>query len=144
MKKVTFNFINKKGIQKQAFVLVDDETYIMINKLSENDKINYLSDLYYENMRERNYQRHILHSNNYFGEDENLELPDNSVDKEDVETKMQVDEILSKLNANDRKILEDYYLKNLSQKEIALSLNISQMAVSKRIKSVLEKLKNSL
>lgn len=144
MKKVTFNFINKKGIQKQAFVLVDDETYIMINKLSESDKINYLSDLYHENMRERNYQRHILHSDNYFGEDEDLELPDNSVDKEDVETKMQVDEILSKLNANDRKIIEDYYLKNLSQKEIALNLNISQMAVSKRIKSVLEKLKNSL
>lgn len=57
---------------------------------------------------------------------------------------MQVDEILSKLNANDRKIIEDYYLKNLSQKEIALNLNISQMAVSKRIKFVLEKLKNSL
>ena len=48
-------------------------------------------------MRERNYQRHILHSDNYFGEDEDLELPDNSVDKEDIETKMQVDEILSKL-----------------------------------------------
>lgn len=144
MKKLSFSFINKKGILKNVFVMVDDQTAVMVSMLSETERVDYLTDLYHEDMRERNYQKHIIHSDNYFGEDEDLELADESVDEEAVEAKLKVEEILSKLEPADRKLIEDYYLKGMTQQAIATSMNVSQKMISKRIKNTLEKLRKSL
>lgn len=144
MKKVYFNFINAKGQLKSVFVIVDNKTAEMVQKLPEEEKVAYLTDLYHEDMRERNYQRRIVHSDGYFGDDEDLELPDNSVDEKSKKDKEQVEELLSLLDADDRKLLEDYYLKGMTQYEISITLNISQRMVSKRIKNVLEKLRKFL
>lgn len=144
MKKVYFKFINAKGQLKSVFVIVDNKTAEMVQKLPEEEKVAYLTDLYHEDMRERNYQRRIVHSDGYFGDDEDLELPDNSVDEKSKKDKQQVEEFLSLLDADDRKLLEDYYLKGMTQYEISNTLNISQKMVSKRIKNVLEKLRKFL
>lgn len=144
MKKLSFSFINKKGILKNVFVMVDDQTAVMVSMLSDTERVDYLTDLYHEDMRERNYQKHIIHSDNYFGEDEDLELADESVDEEAVDAKLKVEEILSKLEPADRKLIEDYYLKGMTQQAIATSMNVSQKMISKRIKNTLEKLRKSL
>jgi len=144
MKKVYFKFINAKGQLKSVFVLVDEQTAEMVQKLSEEERVAYLTDLYHEDMRERNYQRHIVHSDGYFGDDEDLELPDDSVDEESIKNKEQVAIILTMVNSDERQLLEDYYLKRKTQQEIASSLNISQKMVSKRIQNVLEKVKKNL
>lgn len=144
MKKVYFKFINAKGQLKSVFVIVDNKTAEMVQKLPEEEKVAYLTDLYHEDMRERNYQRRIVHSDGYFGDDEDLELPDDSVDEKSKKDKQRVEEFLSLLDADDRKLLEDYYLKGMTQYEISITLNISQKMVSKRIKNVLEKLRKFL
>lgn len=144
MKKVYFKFINAKGQLKSVFVIVDNKTAEMVQKLPEEEKVAYLTDLYHEDMRERNYQRRIVHSDGYFSDDEDLELPDDSVDEKSKKDKQQVEEFLSLLDADDRKLLEDYYLKGMTQYEISITLNISQKMVSKRIKNVLEKLRKFL
>lgn len=144
MKKVYFKFINAKGQLKSVFVLVDEQTAEMVQKLSEEERVTYLTDLYHEDMRERNYQRHIVHADGYFGDDEDLELSDNSVDEESIKNKELVAIILTMVNSDERQLLEDYYLKRKTQQEIASSLNISQKMVSKRIQNVLEKVKKNL
>lgn len=144
MKKICFSFINKKGILKNVFVIVDDETAIMVSMLSDVERINYLTDLYHEDIRERNYQRHIVHTSSYFGEDEDLELADESMDEEALEAKQQVEEILFKLEPAERKLIEDYYLNGMTQQAIANEMNVSQKMVSKKIKNLLDKLKKNL
>lgn len=144
MKKISFSFINKKGILKNVFIMVDEQTAIMVSMLSETERVDYLTDLYHEDMREKNYQKHIIHSDNYFGVDEDLELADESVDREAVDAKLQVEEILSMLEPTERKLIEDYYLNGLTQQDIAISMNVSQKMISKRIKNTLEKLRKSL
>ena len=39
------------------------------------------------------------------------------------------------LEPDERKLIEDYYLKGLTQQAIATSMNVSQKMISKRIKN---------
>lgn len=112
----------------------------MVMQLTQEDKVNYLSDLYHEDMRERKYQRRIVHSDGYFGEDEDLELPDETVDEETIAAKSQVEEFLSNLPFDERKLLEEYYLYGKTQQEISAELNLPQTTVSYKIKILIKKL----
>jgi len=50
---------------------------------------------------------------------------------------------IEKLNEKDRKIIDLFYFKNLTQTECAVVLNISQAAFSKKLSKILDSLKQS-
>lgn len=60
---------------------------------------------------------------------------------DDIDTKILLTELLSSLNADDRKIIVMRYFKNMTQSDVAKKLNISQVQVSRIEKRILLQLR---
>ena len=60
---------------------------------------------------------------------------------DDIDTKILLTELLSSLNADDRKIIVMRYFKNMTQSDVAKRLNISQVQVSRIEKRILLQLR---
>lgn len=69
-------------------------------------------------------------------------IPD--VSRMDMNTLIALKEELSKLSPLERKIINDRYIQNLTQTEVASTLGMSQVQVSRKEQKVLTKLRNNL
>ena len=76
------------------------------------------------------------------------DIPDESVDVEKiVETKLRIEDLynaLSKLNSEERKIIESLYFEDKSIRDIARETNTNPMKISRKHKSILDKIRQFL
>lgn len=75
-------------------------------------------------------------------------IPDESVDVEKiVETKLRIEDLynaLSKLNKEEKKIIDALYFEDKSIQEVAKETNTNPMKISRKHKSILDKIRNFL
>lgn len=81
---------------------------------------------------------------NVDGKDITLQDTIGSIDNMDLDDIIQLRDELALLSPFEKKIIENRYMKDLTQQETALDLGISQVQVSRNEKKVLVKLKNKL
>lgn len=86
----------------------------------------------------------IDESLNVDGKDITLQDTIGSIDNMDLDDIIQLRDELALLSPFEKKIIENRYMKDLTQQETALDLGISQVQVSRNEKKVLVKLKNKL
>ena len=69
-------------------------------------------------------------------------IPD--VDNMDINTLIMLREELSKLNDEEKSIINARYVEDMTQSEVASNMGISQVQVSRKEQKVLKKLRDSL
>ena len=62
----------------------------------------------------------------------------------DIDTLVALKDELLKLDSFDRELINERYVQNLTQSEVASNLGISQVQVSRKEQKVLSKLRNNL
>lgn len=84
-------------------------------------------------------------TNNNEDDDENrqIDLPTDDI-MEKVTEKLALEEVINKLEANDKKIIELRYYKQKTQSETAKTLNMTQVQISRREKKILTYLRSQL
>lgn len=94
------------------------------------------------------YRKNQINGNYSFSmEDEKLEsfIPSASINEAlQIENEIYIKELLNKLPVSDKEIIQDYYYKQLSITEIAVSLKISEAAARKRLQRAVSTLKNMI
>ncbi|MFM1583107.1 sigma-70 family RNA polymerase sigma factor [Helcococcus ovis] len=134
MSKKYFLIVNKEKVD------VSEEVYKEYWKITNHE--NYL-----ERVDRKN---HLLFFSNLNTEDTVFEemIEDKSVDVEKiVETKMRIEDLytaLSKLNEEERKIIDSIYFEEKSIREIAKETNTNPMKISRKHKNILDKIRNLL
>lgn len=134
MNKKYFLIVNKEKVD------VSEEVYKEYWKITNHE--NYL-----ERVDRKN---HLLFFSNLNTEDTVFEemIEDKSVDVEKiVETKMRIEDLytaLSKLNEEERKIIDSIYFEEKSIREIAKETNTNPMKISRKHKNILDKIRNLL
>lgn len=96
-------------------------------------------DMYRKNQRNSNYSFSV--------EDEKLESfsPTTSINEAlQVENEIYINDLLNNLPDSYKEIIQDYYYKQLSITEIAVSLKISESAARKRLQRAISTLKNMI
>ncbi len=76
-------------------------------------------------------------------DEKQLDIPVDGAEEE-ITNRIALNEVLSTLDENDRRLIELRYFNNLSQTKTAKSLGISQVQVSRREKKILLKLRRKL
>lgn len=118
----------------------------------ETTKENYLS--YYKDYRRRRYLAEeaakfgelsydVLDSNEFNGSDIVIDLSEHFEDV--IERKLmaqRLPEIISKLTADEQLLIRQIYFLNLSERELSVYYNLSNIAIHKRKMKILKKLKN--
>ena len=139
---VRFNFTNKNGEKKTVKVFVDKETYAILPKLSEEDRINYLIDLYHEQEREKYYSRGIIpfsrFSNN---EDGDYDLEDTvDVEKKTIQ-RILIRQMIDYLSPIDREFSLLRFFDGLTIESIAKRMNVNEKTVRRNLARILNDLK---
>lgn len=139
---VRFNFTNKNGEKKTVKVFVDKETYAILPKLSEEDRINYLIDLYHEQEREKYYSRGIIpfsrFSNN---EDGDYDLEDTvDVEKKTIQ-RILIRQMIDYLSPIDREFILLRFFDGLTIESIAKRMNVNEKTVRRNLARILNDLK---
>lgn len=149
MEKVNFNFINDNGQKKNGFVWVDEGTYKMLPMLEEEVRINYLRDIYYEQMKEQKYKRRISSleeictpKENLAGEDNTFEFPDKLSIEQTVINEKILMEVANNFNEEEKELIRNVLIKKVSATEFARRKGQTQQNVSKKINKIREKLRN--
>ena len=149
MKQVTFNYINDKGQEKRGYAWVDEETFSMLSMLEEDIRINYLRDIYYEQMKEQKYKRRISSLEEIckpkeyeFGEDNTFEFPDKLSIEQTVINEKILMEVANNFNEEEKELIRNVLIKKVSATEFARRKGQTQQNVSKKINKIREKLRN--
>lgn len=143
-KKINFSFINKNGEKKTVHVFVDEETYKILPKLNEDDKIKYLTELYHDQEREKNYKRKTIPFSQYINDENGQYDPvdEHSDLFEDVSNEQLIKQIMEYLSPKDRVFIKLYFYDGLTKIEIAEKLNINRRTVYLNLKRIISDLKN--
>lgn len=72
---------------------------------------------------------------------EKVELLADDFNWDDMSDSIAINNELNKLSSEDKNILSDYYYKEMTQKEIASKLDISQVQVSRKLKKIMDLIK---
>lgn len=136
-KEVTF--VNKKGIKKNVMVNITEEINEIIDLLDEDERNEYLENLYHETERERYHRRKYVLVNEITENRSNLESPEEQYFK-DLEKK-ELTEKISKLSKRDQEYILLVYYEGKKQKEVAEKYGISPSALSHALKRIYDKLR---
>ena len=148
MKKVNFSFINDKGQKKKGYVWVDEGTYKMLPQLDEVKRIEYLREMYYEQMKDRKYKRRISSleeicapKKNEDNEDITFEFQDTLNLEEDVLTEIKVRQVLDEFTETEKEMIKEILIKKVSTLDYAAKVGLAQQNISRKIVRIREKLK---
>lgn len=148
MKKVNFSFINDNGQKKNGYVWIDEGTFKMITKLSEEERIKYLRGIYYDQMKDRKYKRRISSleeicapKQNEEGEDITFEFQDTLNVEEDVLTEIKVRQVLDEFTEAEKEMIKEILIKKVSTVDYAAKVGLAQQNISRKIIIIREKLK---
>ena len=149
MKKVDFSFINDNGQKKNGYVWVDEGTYKMLPQLTDNDRINYLREMYYDEMKNRKYKRRISSleeickpMENEEGEDVTFEFPDKLNIEQVVINEKELIEVTKVFDEEEKELIREVLIKKVSATEFGKRKGQTQQNISKKIKKIREKLQN--
>ena len=147
MKKVNFSFINDKGQKKNGYVWVDEGTYKMLSQLDEVKRIEYLREIYYEQMKDRKYKRRISSLEeickpklNEEGEDISFEFQDTLNVEEDVLTEIKVRQVLDEFTETEKEMIKEILIKKISTVDYAAKVGLAQQNISRKIVKIRKKL----
>ena len=147
MKKVNFSFINDKGQKKNGYVWVDEGTYKMLSQLDEVKRIEYLREIYYEQMKDRKYKRRISSLEeickpklNEEGEDITFEFQDTLNVEEDVLTEIKVRQVLDEFTETEKEMIKEILIKKISTVDYAAKVGLAQQNISRKIVKIRKKL----
>lgn len=141
--KVSFSFINEKGVKRTVNVYVDKGTYAILPKLKEEDRVNYLKDLYHDQEREKNYHRKTFAFSKYTNSEES------SYDPEDVNQNLETSvinelflkQVLDYLPIKDRQYITLFYIEGYTKTDIATKLNVTRKTVQTNLDRIIEELR---
>lgn len=143
--QVKFTFTNKKGEKKTVNVFVDKETYVILPKLSKDDRTKYLEDLYHEQEREKYYSRKTIPFSRFANNEEwdfEPEYP-MDVEKSFLHRKL-VKEILNHLSKIDKEYILLRFFDNLTIDAIAEKMKVNERTVRRNLIRIIEDLKKHL
>lgn len=147
MKKVNFSFINDNGQKKNGYVWIDEGTFKMITKLSEEERIKYLRGIYYDQMKDRKYKRRISSleeicapKQNDEGEDITFEFQDTLNVEEDVLTEIKVRQVLDEFTESEKEMIKEILIKKVSTVDYAAKFGLAQQNISRKIVRIRKKL----
>ena len=148
MKQVTFNYINDNDQEKTGYVWVDEETSVMLPLLEEDIRINYLRDIYYEQMKEQKYKRRISSleeicrpKKNEENEDITFEFKDTLDVEKDVYTEIKVRQVLDGFTEPEKEMIKEILIKKVSTVDYAAKVGLAQQNISRKIVKLRKKLK---
>ncbi len=141
--KVKFSYINEKGVYRTVSVLIDEGLNKDLEKVSEEERINYLREEYLWQCKEQMHRRKSASLQKFYPDGNDLELAD-TYQTERKDTYDQVEEILSSINSDyDRELIVMYYLDGMTQEDIAKKLGITKGTVSKQLAKIIAEIKNN-
>ena len=147
MKKVDFSFINDNGQKKNGYAWVDEETYKMLPQLEEVKRIEYLREIYYEQIKERKYKRRISSlevicapKKNEENEDITFEFQDTLDVEEDVLTEIKVRQVLDEFTESEKEMIKEIIIKKVSTVDYAAKVGLAQQNISRKIVKIRKKL----
>ena len=147
MKKVSFSFINDNGQNKNGFAWVDEGTYKMLLQLDEVKRIEYLREIYYEQIKERKYKRRISSleeickpKKNEENEDITFEFQDTLNIEADVLTEIKVRQVLEEFTEFEKEMIREILIKKVSTVDYAAKVGLAQQNISRKIVRIRGKL----
>ena len=152
MKKVIFEFVNNNGQTKKGYAWLDEDTYKMICKLDEITRVNYLREIYYEQIYERKYKRRISSleeicapKENADGEDITFEFSDQLDIEEVISDESKIKEIAFLFNKEEKEFIREIFINKVTEAEFAIKKGVCQQNISRKVRRIKEKLqKNKL
>ena len=142
--KVYLTFTNKKGIKKKVHFLMDKETYMMLQKVSEEERDKYMLEEYRWFCKEQKHQRRTQSINSFYDEDGELIIDSG---EEAIKTLSYDEELVQKmlesLSEMERNIMILIYFEKYTQGEVAKIYNCSQQKVSYIHNKIIEKLRKN-
>ena len=147
MKKVNFSFINDNGQKKNGYVWVDEGTYKMLPQLDEVKRIEYLREIYYEQIKESKYKRRISSleeickpKKNEKNEDITFEFQDTLNIEADVLTEIKVRQVLEEFTEFEKEMIREILIKKVSTVDYAAKVGLAQQNISRKIVRIRKKL----
>lgn len=141
--RIKFSFINSKGKEKTVNVFIDRGTKDILPKLNEDQKTEYLKELYHDQEREKNYRRKTITFTHYINDDETYYDPkdDNYNLEETVYKNKLIRDILESLNEKDRRLIILFYFQGYKIYEIAKKIGVTEKTVSTNIRRILKEIR---
>ena len=140
MKKVNFSFINDHGEKKNGYAWVDEETYKMLSRLDEEKRIEYLREIYYEQIKERKHKRRISSleeickpKENEEGDDITFEFRDTLNIEENILTEIKVRQVLDGFTETEKEMIKEILIKKVSTVDYAAKVGLAQQNISRKI-----------
>ena len=139
---VRFTFTNKNGEKKTVKVFVDKETYAILPKLSEEDRINYLTELYHEQEREKYYSRGTIPFSRFSNNDDGDYDPEDTFDieKKTIQ-RILIRQMIDYLSPSDREYILLRFFDGLTIESIAKRMNVNEKTVRRNLTRILVDLK---
>lgn len=139
---VRFTFTNKNGEKKTVKVFVDKETYAILPKLSEEDRINYLTELYHEQEREKYYSRGTIPFSRFSNNDDGDYDPEDTFDieKKTIQ-RILIRQMIDYLSPPDREYILLRFFDGLTIESIAKRMNVNEKTVRRNLTRILVDLK---
>ena len=139
---VRFTFTNKNGEKKTVKVFVDKETYAILPKLSEDDRINYLTELYHEQEREKYHSRGTIPFSRFSNNEEGDYDPEDTVDVEKKTIqRILIRQMIDYLSPTDREYILLRFFDGLTIESIAKRMNVNEKTVRRNLTRILDDLK---
>ena len=147
MKKLKATITKKDGTQKEVFVLVDEQTAEMLEKLGDEKMVNdYLVEEYRMYMADIREQRNAQSLEGYMKQGIEIEDYEQYVFEnyiKELENEKLI-EAIHQLNREQKRIIEAIFIEGKTQEEVAQEFQISQQAISQRLNVILARLKKTM
>ena len=119
----------------------------MLSQLDEVKRIEYLREIYYEQMKDRKYKRRISSLEeickpklNEEGEDITFEFQDTLNVEEDVLTEIKVRQVLDEFTETEKEMIKEILIKKISTVDYAAKVGLAQQNISRKIVKIRKKL----